>query len=67
MIDLLDLLLEHDLILKHVDSGRCMIADEMYTLGGEFVVYKYNGEYPEDLYRGNDIEDALNILETGEK
>lgn len=35
MVDLMDLLLEH--------------------------------EYLDDLYRGTDIEDALNILETGEK
>ncbi len=63
---MLELFLEHAVCLKHEDSSRRMIADEMYVLGGEFVVYLPSEKgNPTDLYRGQDFEEALRVLENG--
>lgn len=59
-IDLLEFLLETAAHLKSEISGRNMIADEMYRLGGEFVVYIDN-DHP-DVYRGVDIDEAMKYL-----
>ncbi len=62
MINILDFLLETDVVLKNNDTGNCMIADDMYELGGEFVVYD-NTKQQNDLYRGIDFERAIKILQ----
>ena len=64
-INMLDLFLEHSVTLIDENSPRRMIADEMYEIGGEFVVY-LPGNPEIDLYRGTDFDEALRILEFGE-
>lgn len=55
--ELLTFLLENSVRLVSEISGRKMIADEAYVLGGEFVVYE-GGDEP-DIYRGTDLELAM--------
>ena len=61
-INILDFLLETDVVLKCLATGNCMIADEAFELGGEFVVYD-NTKAQNDLYRGLDFEKAVKILQ----
>ena len=58
---MLEFLMENDVILKSPDTKRMMTADEMYVLGGEFIVY-LDGNIPNDLYRGVNFEVALGML-----
>ena len=62
-MNMLDFLLENSVHIKSELTGFCMIADEMYELGGEFVVYKYSGEDTKDLYRGADFEKAMRVMD----
>lgn len=62
MIDILEFLMSNEVIIKAMDSDKLMTADAMYELEGEFVVYKSDSSFPEDLYRGSDFDEALKIL-----
>lgn len=63
-VNLKDFLMENSVHIKSEITGYCMIADEMYELGGEFVVYKVvNKGITTDLYRGNDLEDAMLVMD----
>lgn len=64
-IDIMEFLLENDVILKDLDTKRCMTADFAESPSGQFVVY-YNGNDP-DIYRGDDFEEAVRILSGGEE
>jgi hypothetical protein len=61
-MNMLNFLMEHDIILHAHSTGYCMTADEAYELGGEFVVYD-NSKAQNDLYRGQDFEEAVKVLE----
>ena len=59
---MINFLMENSVYIKSEITGNCMIADEMYELGGEFVVYT-SGKEQKDLYRGTDFETAMKVLE----
>lgn len=62
---MIELLMGHSIVLKDEYSERRMIADAMYELGGEFVVYIPYKRSSVDLYRGTNFDTALKILESG--
>lgn len=59
--EMLEFLMSHEIVLTSTDTGRAMTADEVFVLGGEFVVYEAHN--PDDLYRGTDLNEAMKVLE----
>lgn len=62
-IDILDFLLRSDIVMNNYETGKYMTADEVYVLGGEFVVYSIPSS-PENDYRTSSFEDAVKALNT---
>jgi hypothetical protein len=59
---MLDFLMEHDIDLVCLITKKVMSADCLFELGGEFVVYK-NHDSQTELYRGDDFDKAVAIME----
>lgn len=58
----MEFLLESDVIITNTNgNGRVMTADEMFVLGGEFVVY--DGSMNQ-LYRGDSLDNAMKVLKS---
>ena len=57
-----DFLLENSVHITSEINGRMMIADEMYEVGGEFAVYENKGRGNIDIYRGNDLQEAMKAM-----
>jgi len=61
---MLEFLMTHDIDLVSNDTNRIMSADCLYELAGEFTVYERGAT--EEMWRGDDFETALSILEGNE-
>lgn len=50
--------------LRVSNGDRWLVIDEVYRLGGEFVVYErtYRAKRTTEVYRGEDEEEAVKIL-----
>ena len=57
-----DFLLENSIHITSEINGRLMIADTMYEFEGEFVVYENKGRGNVDIYRGNDLKEAIKAM-----